>query len=93
MQIAIIGAGSVGTALGNAWIKLGHEISFGVRDPESVKARALAQQFPTAVFFRTAKLQTMRKLSSWPLHGKAPKRLFGVAETFEAKQSLIVLIR
>jgi 8-hydroxy-5-deazaflavin:NADPH oxidoreductase len=50
MQIAIIGAGSVGTALGNAWIMLGHEISFGVRDPESVKARSLAQQFPTARF-------------------------------------------
>jgi predicted dinucleotide-binding enzyme len=50
MQIAIIGAGNVGTTLGNAWIKLGHEISFGVRDPESVKAHSLAQQFPTARF-------------------------------------------
>ena len=48
MEIAIIGAGNVGTGLGNAWIKLGHEISFGVRDPESAKARSLAQQFPTA---------------------------------------------
>src|ERR1700676_2663594 len=48
MEIAIIGAGNVGTALGNAWIKRGHEIAFGVRDPESAKARSLAQQFPTA---------------------------------------------
>jgi predicted dinucleotide-binding enzyme len=48
MKIAIIGAGNVGTALGNAWAKRGHEIAFGVRDPESAKARSLAQQFPTA---------------------------------------------
>jgi 8-hydroxy-5-deazaflavin:NADPH oxidoreductase len=48
MKIAIIGAGNVGTALGNAWIKRGHEIAFGVRDPQSAKARSLAQQFPTA---------------------------------------------
>jgi 8-hydroxy-5-deazaflavin:NADPH oxidoreductase len=47
MEIAIIGAGNVGTTLGNAWIKRGHEIAFGVRDPESAKARSLAQQFPT----------------------------------------------
>jgi predicted dinucleotide-binding enzyme len=48
MKIAMIGAGSVGAALGNAWTKCGHEIAFGVRDPESAKARSLAQQFPTA---------------------------------------------
>jgi predicted dinucleotide-binding enzyme len=48
MKIAIIGAGKVGTALGNAWTKRGHEIAFGVRDPESAKTRSLAEQFPTA---------------------------------------------
>ena len=48
MKIAIIGAGNVGTVLGNAWRKRGHEIAFGVRDPESAKARSLAKQFPTA---------------------------------------------
>jgi 8-hydroxy-5-deazaflavin:NADPH oxidoreductase len=48
MKIAIIGAGSVGTALGKAWTKGGHEITFGVRDPDSAKARSLAKQFPTA---------------------------------------------
>jgi 8-hydroxy-5-deazaflavin:NADPH oxidoreductase len=48
MKIAIIGAGNVGTALGKACTKGGHEIAFGVRDPESAKARSLAKQFPNA---------------------------------------------
>jgi predicted dinucleotide-binding enzyme len=48
MKIAIIGVGNVGTALGNAWTKRGHEIAFGVRDPDSAKARSLAKQFPAA---------------------------------------------
>jgi len=32
MRIAIIGAGNVGTTLGRAWAKAGHEIVYGVRD-------------------------------------------------------------
>jgi 8-hydroxy-5-deazaflavin:NADPH oxidoreductase len=48
MKITIIGAGNVGAVLGNAWTKLGHELAFGVRDPESVKTRSLAEQFPNA---------------------------------------------
>ena len=51
MKIAIIGAGNVGTTLGNAWIKRGHKVVFGVRDPESAKARSLAQKFPGARLF------------------------------------------
>lgn len=33
MNIAIIGAGNVGGALGKAWAKAGHTIIFGVRNP------------------------------------------------------------
>lgn len=33
MQIAIIGAGRVGAALGHGWAREGHEIVFGVRTP------------------------------------------------------------
>ncbi len=33
MNIAIIGAGNVGGALGKAWAKAGHKIIFGVRNP------------------------------------------------------------
>lgn len=34
MVISIVGAGNVGAALGKAWIKAGHKVYFGVRDPE-----------------------------------------------------------
>ena len=40
MHIAIIGAGNVGSALGTAWARVGHDIVFGVRDtgrPELVE--------------------------------------------------------
>lgn len=33
MKIAVIGAGRVGTALGSAWAKAGHEVFYGMRDP------------------------------------------------------------
>ena len=42
MKIAIIGAGSVGSALGDNWARKGHEILFGVRDPADNKHAALA---------------------------------------------------
>ena len=34
MQIAVIGAGSVGGTLGRRWAALGHEVAFGVRRPQ-----------------------------------------------------------
>jgi len=34
MRIAIIGAGKVGTSLGSGWTGSGHDIVYGVRDPE-----------------------------------------------------------
>lgn len=48
MKIAVIGAGKVGTTLGRAWLEQGHEIAFGVRDPDSAKARKLAGELPSA---------------------------------------------
>jgi predicted dinucleotide-binding enzyme len=35
MKIGILGGGNVGGALGEGWAKYGHEICFGVRDPEA----------------------------------------------------------
>jgi len=40
MKIAIIGAGSVGGALGAAFSRVGNEVTYGVRDPDSEKAQA-----------------------------------------------------
>src|SRR3954447_12093775 len=40
MKIAIIGAGSVGGALGAAFSRVGHEVTYGVREPDSEKTRS-----------------------------------------------------
>jgi 8-hydroxy-5-deazaflavin:NADPH oxidoreductase len=37
MRIAIIGAGSVGATLGQAWLKHGEDVSWGVRNPADPK--------------------------------------------------------
>ena len=39
MNIAIIGAGKLGSALGKGWAKAGHTIIFGVRDPVGGKTK------------------------------------------------------
>lgn len=39
MNIAIIGSGNVGTALGKGWINAGHNVVFGVRDQSSEKTK------------------------------------------------------
>lgn len=39
MKIGVIGAGKVGGNLGAGWAKKGHEVMYGVRDPNSEKAR------------------------------------------------------
>jgi 8-hydroxy-5-deazaflavin:NADPH oxidoreductase len=41
MKIAIIGAGRVGGTLGTGWSKGGHEVVFGVRDPEDARVIGL----------------------------------------------------
>ncbi len=38
MRITILGAGNIGLAAGTKWKSKGHEITFGVRDPQSQKA-------------------------------------------------------
>ena len=41
MNIAIIGTGNIGTAMGKAWAKAGHNISLGVRDLENFKGKEM----------------------------------------------------
>jgi 8-hydroxy-5-deazaflavin:NADPH oxidoreductase len=44
MKIAVIGAGNVGSALGTAWAKAGHAITFGVRDVNKPALKSLCAQ-------------------------------------------------
>ncbi len=48
MRIAIIGAGNVGGGLGKAFSAVGHEVVFGVRDPESTKTMMALAEIPEA---------------------------------------------
>jgi predicted dinucleotide-binding enzyme len=43
MNLAIIGAGNVGGALGANWARKGHDVVFGVRDPKAEKTQALVK--------------------------------------------------
>jgi predicted dinucleotide-binding enzyme len=43
MKIGVIGAGRVGGTLGSRLARLGHEVIFGVRDPNSPKVRAVLE--------------------------------------------------
>jgi len=38
MNIAIIGAGNIGGTLGRHWVRAGHNVFFGVRNPDGVSA-------------------------------------------------------
>ena len=42
MNLALIGAGSVGSALGENWARSGHRIHFGLRDPSDPKHATIA---------------------------------------------------
>jgi 8-hydroxy-5-deazaflavin:NADPH oxidoreductase len=41
VKIAVIGAGNVGGTLGTLWAAKGHNVVFGVRDPENSKVQSL----------------------------------------------------
>jgi 8-hydroxy-5-deazaflavin:NADPH oxidoreductase len=44
MRIAIIGAGAVGTTLGQAWLKRGQDVIWGLRNPADPKHAALPKE-------------------------------------------------
>src|SRR3954469_7155501 len=48
VRIAIIGAGNVGGGLGKAFTAAGHDVVFGVRDPDSTKTLAALADIPAA---------------------------------------------
>jgi predicted dinucleotide-binding enzyme len=42
MKIAILGAGKIGSGLGEKWVEKGHQIIYGVRDPQNFKYQPLS---------------------------------------------------
>jgi len=48
MRIAILGAGNVGGGLGRAFAAVGHDVVFGVRDPESTRTMMALAEIPDA---------------------------------------------
>ncbi len=48
MKIAVIGAGNVGGALGGGWVRSGHQVVFGARNPASAKTRKALEAAPGA---------------------------------------------
>lgn len=48
MKIGIIGAGNVGSGLGKVWARLGHEVVYGVRDPQRDKLKVVLDESPHA---------------------------------------------
>jgi NADPH-dependent F420 reductase len=49
MQIAVIGMGNVGTALGRRWAEAGHDVTFCVRDPNNAKKRAAVEAMKASI--------------------------------------------
>jgi 8-hydroxy-5-deazaflavin:NADPH oxidoreductase len=41
MKIAVLGSGKIGGTLGKKWAQAGHEVCFGVRDPQKGEVKAL----------------------------------------------------
>jgi predicted dinucleotide-binding enzyme len=43
LRIAVLGAGKIGGTLGRKWTAAGHQVTYGVRDPQTADAQALRQ--------------------------------------------------
>ena len=44
IKIAVLGAGNIGGTLGRKWVATGHQVAFGVSDPNGEKARVLRSE-------------------------------------------------
>jgi predicted dinucleotide-binding enzyme len=53
MDITILGAGHIGGTLGQKWASAGHEILYGVRDPESKRASVKFDDDTVGITFAT----------------------------------------
>ena len=60
MKIGILGAGRVGSSLGGGWIKAGHAVMFGVRDPQSGSGQRARETFGDS-----AQISTMHETAAF----------------------------
>jgi predicted dinucleotide-binding enzyme len=54
VRIAVLGAGHIGGTLGRKWARAGHAVTFGVNDPQGVKAQAVRADLGDAARIGTA---------------------------------------
>jgi 8-hydroxy-5-deazaflavin:NADPH oxidoreductase len=47
-RLAVIGAGNIGSTVGGAWERAGHEVRYGVREPEPPRTLAIAEALAEA---------------------------------------------
>lgn len=78
MKIAIVGAGNVGRALASRFIRAGHEVSFGLRNPDDPKHATLAgARLPPREAAATA--ETVVLATPWPATEAACKDIAPLA--------------
>lgn len=56
MKIAVLGSGNVGGALGKAWVRAGHDVTFGSRDSDQDAGISGAGRAPVAQAIREAEV-------------------------------------
>ena len=49
MKISIIGAGNIGSTLGKKWAAAGHEVVFGLREPQAARVQRLLEEIDGSV--------------------------------------------
>jgi len=53
LKITVLGAGNIGGTLGSKWVVAGHQVTFGVSDPNGEKARKLRSELGNGVAIGT----------------------------------------
>jgi 8-hydroxy-5-deazaflavin:NADPH oxidoreductase len=48
MNIAVIGSGRIGGTYGSLWAKAGHNVTYGVRDPQGTNSKEVLERSPNA---------------------------------------------
>jgi 8-hydroxy-5-deazaflavin:NADPH oxidoreductase len=80
MRIAIIGAGSVGATLGRAWLKVGEDVIWGLRNPADPKYAALPKDRLKAPVEAVKQAEVVVIATPWSATEAAVKGLGSLAD-------------